>query len=177
MQTRYLKILIIVILFFMIIGYAYINAALFVKSGVTLGFNFDEASVYLSNLNVNGINKYSSLSDDKNSFSIDVENGISSIDYYVANNSTQYDEFITLSCDNGTLNGVLLTFDDNNVDKINPQSIIKNSFIITNKGIEIARIISPKQAKKRSLNNLVGILPSLTDKEIENIKNERISKQ
>ena len=43
--------------------------------------------------------------------------------------------------------------------------------------IEIARIISPKQAKKRSLNNLVGILPSLTDKEIENIKNERISKQ
>ena len=134
MQTRYLKILIIVVLFFMIIGYAYINAALFVKSGVTLGFNFDEASVYLSNLNVNGINKYSSLSDDKNSFSIDVENGISSIDYYVANNSTQYDEFITLSCDNGTLNGVLLTFDDNNVDKINPQSIIKNSFIITNKG-------------------------------------------
>ena len=134
MQTRYLKILIIVVLFFMIIGYAYINAALFVKSGVTLGFNFDEASVYLSNLNVNGINKYSSLSDDKNSFSIDVENGISSIDYYVANNSTQYDEFITLSCDNGTLNGVLLTFDDNNVDKINPQSIIKNSFIVTNKG-------------------------------------------
>lgn len=49
--------------------------------------------------------------------------------------------------------------------------------IITNKGIEIARIISPKQAKKRSLNNLVGLLPSLTDKEIENIKNERISKQ
>ena len=26
-------------------------------------------------------------------------------------------------------------------------------------------------------NNIVGILPSLTDKEIENIKNERISKQ
>lgn len=53
----------------------------------------------------------------------------------------------------------------------------KEEIIITNKGIEIARIISPKQAKKRSLNNLVGILPSLTDKEIENIKNERISKQ
>lgn len=53
----------------------------------------------------------------------------------------------------------------------------KEDIIITNKGIEIARIISPKQAKKRSLNNLVGILPSLTDKEIENIKNERISKQ
>ena len=51
----------------------------------------------------------------------------------------------------------------------------KRSF--TNKGIEIARIISPKQAKKRLLNNLVGILPSLTDEEIENIKNERISKQ
>ena len=48
----------------------------------------------------------------------------------------------------------------------------KEEIIITNKGIEIARIISPKQAKKRSLNNLVGILPSLTDKEIENIKNE-----
>jgi hypothetical protein len=31
--------------------------------------------------------------------------------------------------------------------------------------------------EKRSLNNLVGILPSLTDEEIENIKNERISKQ
>ena len=53
----------------------------------------------------------------------------------------------------------------------------KEEIIITNKGIEIARIISPKQAKKRFLNNLVGILPSLTDKEIENIKNERISKQ
>ena len=53
----------------------------------------------------------------------------------------------------------------------------KEEIIITNKGIEIARIISPKQAKKRSLNNLVGLLPSLTDKEIENIKNERISKQ
>ena len=53
----------------------------------------------------------------------------------------------------------------------------EEEIIITNKGIEIARIISPKQAKKRSLNNLVGILPSLTDKEIENIKNERISKQ
>ena len=53
----------------------------------------------------------------------------------------------------------------------------KEEIIITNKGIEIARIISPKQAKKRSLNNLVGLLPSLTDKEIEYIKNERISKQ
>ena len=53
----------------------------------------------------------------------------------------------------------------------------KEEIIITNKGIEIARIISPKQAKKRSLNNLVGILPSLTDKEIENMKSERISKQ
>ena len=41
----------------------------------------------------------------------------------------------------------------------------KEEIIITNKGIEIARI------------NLVGILPSLTDKEIENIKSERISKQ
>lgn len=48
----------------------------------------------------------------------------------------------------------------------------KEEIIITNKGIEIARIISPKQAKKRSLNNLVGILPSLTDEETENIKNE-----
>ena len=53
----------------------------------------------------------------------------------------------------------------------------KEEIIITNKGIEIARIISPKQAKKRSLNNLVGILPSLTDEETENIKNERISTQ
>lgn len=53
----------------------------------------------------------------------------------------------------------------------------KEEIIITNKGIEIARIISPKQAKKRSLNNLVGILPSLTDEETENIKNERISKK
>lgn len=53
----------------------------------------------------------------------------------------------------------------------------KEEIIITNKGIEIARIISPKQAKKESLNNLVGILPSLTDEEIENIKNERIFKQ
>ena len=35
----------------------------------------------------------------------------------------------------------------------------KEEIIITNKGIEIARIISPKQAKKSSLNNLVGILP------------------
>lgn len=53
----------------------------------------------------------------------------------------------------------------------------KEEIIVTNKGIEIARIISPKQAKKRSLNNLVGILPSLTDEETENIKNERISKK
>lgn len=53
----------------------------------------------------------------------------------------------------------------------------KEEIIITNKGIEIARIISPKQAKKKSLNNLVGILPSLTDKDIETIKNKRITKQ
>lgn len=53
----------------------------------------------------------------------------------------------------------------------------KEEIIITNKGIEIARIISPKQAKKRTLNNLVGILPSLTDKDIETIKNERISNE
>lgn len=53
----------------------------------------------------------------------------------------------------------------------------KEEIIITNKGIEIAHIISPKQAKKKSLNNLVGILPSLTDEEIETIKNERISNE
>lgn len=52
----------------------------------------------------------------------------------------------------------------------------KEEIIITNKGIEIARIISPKQAKKRTLNNLVGILSPLTDEEIENIKAESISK-
>ena len=51
----------------------------------------------------------------------------------------------------------------------------KEEIIITNKGIQIARIISPKQANKRSLNNLVGILPSLTDEETENIKNEMFS--
>lgn len=49
--------------------------------------------------------------------------------------------------------------------------------IITNKGIEIACIVSPKQTMKESLDNLVGILPSLTDEEIENIKNERISNE
>lgn len=53
----------------------------------------------------------------------------------------------------------------------------KEEIIITNKGIEIAHIISPKQAKKKSLNNLVGILPSLTGEEIETIKNERISNE
>ena len=35
----------------------------------------------------------------------------------------------------------------------------KEEIIITNKGIEIARIISPKQAKKRSLNKRVKRLP------------------
>lgn len=49
--------------------------------------------------------------------------------------------------------------------------------IITNKGIEIACIVSPKQVMEKSLDNLVEILPSLTDEEIENIKNERIGNE
>ena len=52
----------------------------------------------------------------------------------------------------------------------------KEEIIITNKGVEIARIISPKQAKKRNLSNLVGVLPSLTDTEVEHIRQERIQK-
>lgn len=50
----------------------------------------------------------------------------------------------------------------------------QEEIIITNKGIEIARLISPKQAKKRTLKKLVGIIPPLTDTEIEQMKDERL---
>lgn len=48
--------------------------------------------------------------------------------------------------------------------------------IITKQGVEVARLISTKQAKKKALDRIVNIIPSLTDEEVENLKEERRSK-
>lgn len=48
--------------------------------------------------------------------------------------------------------------------------------IITKQGVEVARLISTKQAKKKALDRIANIIPSLTDEEVENLKEERRSK-
>lgn len=133
-SKSFIKTTIFIMIFLMTIGFSTLSITKYINGRVSLGFNFDDVNIYIANLFTNNINRFNSISEDKKSFSIDIEPGTTSIDYYVANNSTQYDEYISLSCNNDTLTGVTITPDENNSNIIYSQIINESTIIVNNEG-------------------------------------------
>lgn len=129
-----MKITLFVMIFFMIIGFSSLSITRFITGGVNLGFNFDDVNVYIANLYSNSINRFNSISEDKKSFNIELQNGTNNVDIYVSNNSTQYDEYINFVCNESDLNGVSITPNGDNTNIAYSQVILKNTFVIENTG-------------------------------------------
>ena len=129
-----MKITLFVMIFFMIIGFSSLSITRFITGGVNLGFNFDDVNIYIANLYTNNINRFNSISEDKTSFNIELQNGTNNVDIYVSNNSTQYDEYINFVCNESDLNGVSITPNEDNTNIAYSQVILKNTFVIENTG-------------------------------------------
>ena len=129
-----MKITLFVMIFFMIIGFSSLSITRFITGGVNLGFNFDDVNIYIANLYTNNINRFNSISEDKKSFNIELQNGTNNVDIYVSNNSTQYDEYINFVCNESDLNGVSITPNEDNTNIVYSQVILKNTFVIDNTG-------------------------------------------
>lgn len=155
------KVLIFITVLFMAIGYAGISTILDLAGRISIGFNFDDVNIYIANLYSNNINKFNSISEDKMEFNIELENGINNINVYIANNSTQYDEYISFQCNINELDGI--TMEDNETEENNnivySQMVKKKTIVFNNSkdnqtvncrliNLEIETTIKANQTKK-----------------------------
>lgn len=124
------KYFIFILLFVLAVGYAAVNVTMYFEGSTTLGFNFEDADIYLGNLYSNNINKYNSISEDKTSFSLVLQNGETNVDFYVVNNTKEYTENITITCNNIDT----VTQEDNYEHMVYAQTTLKGSIKFTNTG-------------------------------------------
>ena len=89
--------ILIIVVLFMVIGYAAYNTTINIYGNGKLAENLSDFKVYLSNLKVNG-KEVSGINNTKDEFTInDLENAV--IDYEITNDSTEYDTESYLECD------------------------------------------------------------------------------
>ena len=89
--------MLLLIVFFMTIGYAAYNATINIYGNALLAENLSDFKIYLSNLKVNGT-EVSGINETKDEFTIkSLENAI--IDYEITNDSTEYDTEAYLECE------------------------------------------------------------------------------
>ena len=88
--------ILIIVVLFMVIGYAAYNTTINVYGNGKLAENLSDFNVYLSNLKVNG-KEVNGINNTKDEFTINDINGDISVD--VINDSTEYDTEAYLSCD------------------------------------------------------------------------------
>ena len=88
--------ILIIVVLFMVIGYAAYNTTINIYGNGKLAENLSDFKVYLSNLKVNG-KEVSGINNTKDEFTINDINGDISVD--VINDSTEYDTEAYLSCD------------------------------------------------------------------------------
>lgn len=149
------KLLIVLAVCFIIVGYASVTTVLDIKSNVMIGFNFDDVNIYIANLYANNINRFNSISEDKNSIELEIEPGITNIDVYITNNATQYYEYANMACNVNDLNGVTINPNENNNSLIYSQNVSKFSYEINN--------IGEKQSLVCRLENIESEADSKTD--------------
>ena len=89
-------IILIIVVLFMVIGYAAYNTTINIYGNGKLAENLSDFNVYLSNLKLNG-KEISGINNTKDEFTINDINGDISVD--VINDSTEYDTEAYLSCD------------------------------------------------------------------------------
>ena len=89
-------IILIIVVLFMVIGYAAYNTTINIYGNGKLAENLSDFKVYLSNLKVNG-KEVNGINNTKDEFTINDINGDISVD--VINDSTEYDTEAYLSCD------------------------------------------------------------------------------
>lgn len=128
MKKKYLLLTIL----FITIGFATVSANLFANGNVLIAFDFENAEIYLANLNVNGINRYTNISNDKKSISLDIEPGESVIDAYFTNNATDYNAEVYLSCNSDELNNVTVENSDGTNILLEAQTIEKETYVVNN---------------------------------------------
>ena len=88
--------ILIIVVLFMVIGYAAYNTTINIYGNGKLAENLSDFNVYLSNLKLNG-KEISGINNTKDEFTINDINGDISVD--VINDSTEYDTEAYLSCD------------------------------------------------------------------------------
>lgn len=90
--------MIVVVILLMVVGYANVSNQIVVKSNALLSVNLNELDCYIGNLFIDSVNRFDSLSNDLSSFTFNMTGKSKEINYYVRNNSTEYDENIKITC-------------------------------------------------------------------------------
>lgn len=88
--------ILIIVVLFMVIGYAAYNTTINIYGNGKLAENLSDFKVYLSNLKVNG-KEVSGINNTKDGFTINDING--TLEYEITNDSTEYDTESYLECD------------------------------------------------------------------------------
>ncbi len=90
-------VMVLVLLSFMVVGYATISTAIEMTGKANLAYNEDDFRVEITNLKINDVDSLIQISEDKKSFTFS-GTGNEIIEYTVTNFSYQYDTNISLTC-------------------------------------------------------------------------------
>ena len=88
--------ILIIVVLFMVIGYAAYNTTINIYGNGKLAENLSDFKVYLSNLKVNG-KEISGINNTKDEFTINDVNG--TLEYEITNDSTEYDADVYIECE------------------------------------------------------------------------------
>ena len=120
------NLMLFVLIIFITIGYATISTVLDINGNFKVAFNYEDFKVYISNVEINGQNKSESISADKITFNVSINEG-DTITYEVTNDSYQYDVDISLRCNDEE--GIKIE----QIGRLNAQNIVKKDVLISKK--------------------------------------------
>ena len=120
------NLMLFVLIIFITIGYATISTVLDINGNFKVAFNYEDFKVYISNVEINGQNKSESISADKITLNVSINEG-DTITYEVTNDSYQYDVDISLRCNDEE--GIKIE----QIGRLNAQNIVKKDVLISKK--------------------------------------------
>lgn len=117
-NNKYIFVLLVILL--MSIGYASVSTTLKFNGISMISVNISELDCYIGNVFINSINKFSTLSNDLTSFNFSIDSS-TEIEYYIVNNTTDYDIVPKIMCSDST--GKDVSFSNDYPTVILPQKV------------------------------------------------------
>lgn len=115
-------------LLLMTIGYASVTSRNTIKSMAILSVNLSDLDCYIGNIFIDSKNHFDYLSNDLSSFTFKMSGTSTTLNYYIRNNSTEYDESVKIACSTSDDSNLKIT---NNLDNlVKAQSVNSGEMVI-----------------------------------------------